>query len=140
MNRKDNWKENLAKYFAKCEARKFKWGEHDCVLAAAGAADVVYGTTIRKELKGLYTGKTGALKAINDMGNGSLWVAAHKYLQKLGFEHAPVGFVGAGDIIGAYNQDGREMMGIMEDYGTATFVGPDGLARLPSNVVAMRWV
>ena len=43
MKRLPDWPERLSAYVEACRAMPFVWGEHDCVLFAAGAVEAVTG-------------------------------------------------------------------------------------------------
>ena len=139
MNRLDTWETKLEKYLLKNNNRRFKWGKFDCVIFAAGAFKAVHGTNPLDKLEKPYTGKTGGLKLIQQLGEGSLWQAADGVLAQLGFERSNPSFAQPGDLVGAYNHENLEMLGVMEDYGTCTFASEEGLARLPLAQVKVRW-
>lgn len=139
MNRVEGWEDKLAKYLEKCAKKHFAWGKFDCAIFAAGAFKAVYGTNPLGLLEKQYEGKTGGLKLISKLGEGSLWSACDGVLEKCNMARANRNFCEPGDIVGAYNHEELEMLGVMEDYGTCTFASREGLVRLPLVEVKVRW-
>ena len=139
MQRVKNWEQKLEDYLAKQSNRAFHWGKFDCVLMASGALKKIYGTNPLDLMETRYTSKTSGLKAISELGEGSLWAATDVILKKYGFERTAINYAEHGDVIGALNHEGLEMVGIMEDPGTCTFASEQGLARLPITEIKVRW-
>lgn len=56
----------LHKYFRDQIGRPFKFGEHDCLLVALGALDIISGKNLRQEYSGLWHDKKSAYKYAED--------------------------------------------------------------------------
>ena len=138
MNRHDDWDMRLSLYIATAATHIFKWGKHDCVHFAAGAFNAVYDHN-PIDILPKYRTRLGAYRIINSINSDGLWAATDLYLKPYDMKRLPQMFAEHGDIVGAYNHEGLEMMGVMEDGGTATFAGPKGLVRKRLGDVEVRW-
>lgn len=138
MNRKPDWEKALWAYINEASAKSFVYGKHDCVQFAAGAFEAMYGVDPLSDLEN-YKSARRAYQLIKKKGDGSLWLAADALLAEYGMQREPTMFANKGDIVGSYNHEGMEMMGIMEDAGTCTFAAPTGVYRKHLGDVEVRW-
>lgn len=91
--RTGDWEQALAAYFAACERKPYAWGEHDCVLFAAGAVLAVTGEDPAAAIRGRYRSKAGAARLLRELGAGTLEAT----LDSL-FPERPVAFARRGDL------------------------------------------
>lgn len=93
MPRLEEWQEPFFAYIDASRTAAFAWGVHDCCLFAAGAVDVLTGSTLAAQLRLCYTDEASALAYIASFG--SLEAAVSSWL---GPSRAP-NFAGPGDIV-----------------------------------------
>lgn len=72
MMRLPDWEERLSAYVASVRRRPFAWGEHDCILFAAAAAEAVTGEDVAAGYRGKYRDKAGAAAILQAQGAGTL--------------------------------------------------------------------
>jgi hypothetical protein len=70
--RKGDWERALSAYLAACEALPYAWGEHDCLMFAAGAELAMTGEDPAADIRGRYCSKWSAAELLRDLGHGSL--------------------------------------------------------------------
>jgi len=58
--RVNNWEQILADYLQSSQNIQFEWGQNDCALWASTFADLVNGTSIAEDWRGLYGDEEGA--------------------------------------------------------------------------------
>lgn len=90
--RRGDWEQAFAAYLAGCEGRPYAWGEHDCLLFAAGAAIAITGEDPAAHVRGRYRSKRGALRVLRELGHGSLEAAIDAR-----YPETPIGFARRGD-------------------------------------------
>lgn len=61
-----DWDRRLVQYLADVEGRRFKWGEFDCCLFAAGAVDTQTGSCFLENFWHTYDTRFGACRIIRD--------------------------------------------------------------------------
>jgi hypothetical protein len=66
------WEQALADYIAIKRHEPFEYGVNDCCLFAAGAVVEITGEDPMSEFRGKYDSLKGSLKAIKDIGAGTL--------------------------------------------------------------------
>ena len=66
MNRLEDWPERLAAYVDARRSALFVWGEHDCVLFAAGAIEAITGVDVAADARGGYSTGPQALRWLDD--------------------------------------------------------------------------
>lgn len=90
--RTGDWERTLAAYLEECEARPHAYGQHDCLLFAAGAEFAMTGHDPAAEIRGRYRSQAGAVRVLRERGYASLVEAidAHK-------REVPIGFARRGD-------------------------------------------
>lgn len=72
MTRLPDWEARLAAYVASVRDRPFEWGEHDCILFCAAAADAMTGVDIAAGYRGKYHSRRGAASILKKQGKGTL--------------------------------------------------------------------
>ena len=87
------WRKDLADYLTSVSSRTLVYGQHDCVLFAAGAAGVQLGEDLVGKWRGTYTDLRTGLKALRRAGY-------EDYLEivRERFAPVPVAFGQEGDI------------------------------------------
>ena len=68
MVRREDWPLRLNAWLDSARERAFKWGAHDCVMAAADAVRMMTGEDPAKAYRGLYTSKREAVVLLADHG------------------------------------------------------------------------
>jgi len=123
--------EALHAYAASHMRTPFAWGEHDCVLFAAGAVQAQTGLDRLAGYRGRWTSARGAARVLASLGG--LQAAVDSVLTPI----APA-MAQRGDVAGWLDQDGRLQLAIVE--GDAV-MGPGlaGLERLPRSVMIRAW-
>lgn len=102
-----NWRSRLSAYVGGCLHLPFSWGEHDCVLFAAGGVEAMTGIDLAEGFRGHYATSIGAKRALRNAGHKELdhLVAAH-------FPEVPPALASEGDIAVLWNAD-RQMLGLI---------------------------
>ena len=133
--RKQDWETSLYKYIKKVELKTFKYGQHDCIKFSAGAFFAVTGLNA---LDGIpkYANAKSALELLNEYGG--VFKATNTALLKHPVEVKDVTYAITGDIVGLYNQDQEETVGVVYDMGSIAVVGKKGLEFLPLRPTAVR--
>ena len=72
MKRLPDWEERLSVFIAENHTRPFCWGEWDCILFAAAAAEAMTGEDIAAAYRGKYHDKAGAAAILKAQGQGTL--------------------------------------------------------------------
>lgn len=132
MVRKENWPLLLGEYLNECRKKPFVWGEHDCILFAAKAIEVITGENLYNSYLG-YTDEKGAQEVLQAHGGLSAIVRSHLGEGEKNFKMAH-----RGDL--ALMKLGRETIGIVDDTGERiACVGPNGLVRMPLRTAWRIW-
>lgn len=72
MIRKTNWEEELSDYIASKRDEPFEYGVNDCCMFAAGAVEAMTGENPMEEFVGSYKTLAGSVRALKNIGEGSL--------------------------------------------------------------------
>lgn len=72
MQRLPNWEERLSAYIQSVYTRPFRFGQHDCILFSASAAEAMTGVDIAADFRGRYQDKKGAAAILKSQGEGTL--------------------------------------------------------------------
>jgi hypothetical protein len=119
-----NWETRLAAYLTERGGMAFAYGANDCALFAAGAVEAITGNDPAQAFRGAYKSKTGSLRALRDIGAGTLLETIDGL-----FEAKPPAFAQRGDLV--WN---GESVGVCIG-AVAAFVGEtdgiDGLVLVP---------
>lgn len=94
MSRLPDWEERLHAYLVSVFDRAFEWGQHDCGLFVCAAAEAVTGIDRAADLRGQYSTREGASRALKEIGSGTLLRTMNAR-----FTPKPVGMAHRGDIV-----------------------------------------
>lgn len=95
ITRKPHWEESFSIYIANAREQRFKWGENDCAVFAAGAIKAVTGTDLLPGFVGQYGNVREAVKWLRANGYESF---QHAVSDRLGEPVHPAK-AGRGDIV-----------------------------------------
>lgn len=123
--RKKDWRERLHSKLRELQQKPFAWGYNDCVTFAADCAEVMTGEDPIKDIRGTWSNKREALKAMKDYsGSAKLVDCCNKML-----ESKPIVFASVGDVIVCDGENGQFVAVVVGH----TAVGPTstGLQHVP---------
>ncbi len=126
--RVSDWETRLADYLAGMAGAEFRFGAADCALFAAGAVLAMTGNDPAAAFRGKYRSQAGAIRALRQIGAGSLEATIDAL-----FVEKPVGFALRGDLV---MHDGA--VGVCIG-GDALFVGEEGGAPGMIRVPRSQW-
>jgi hypothetical protein len=122
--RVEGWDVALGQFVSSRLDTPFEWGNHDCCLFAADAAQVVTGRDFAAEVRGTYTSERSAARKIKE------WGGLDKYVSSLLGDPIPSRTAKRGDVV-MMHQDGQlPALGVCMG-AKAAFAGPDGITWLP---------
>ena len=130
-----DWNTRLNKYIKAVELKKFKYGSHDCIKFSAGAFHAVTGLNALDGIAN-YSDAKSAMDLLNDYGG--VFSATDTALREHPVEVKKPTLAITGDIVGLYNQDGDETVGVVYDMGSIAVVGKKGLEFVPLAKNAVR--
>lgn len=113
------WEEALSNYIATKRHEPFDYGVNDCCLFAAGAVEAITGEDPMSEFRGKYDSLKGSIKALKDIGAGTLEATMDNK-----FPEVEIGHAQRGDLA-FFNDSVGVVVG-----GFAYFVSDDGLERI----------
>jgi hypothetical protein len=122
------WEESLSDYIVNKRHEPFEYGTNDCCLFAAGAVEAITGEDPMSEFRGQYDSLKTSLKAIKDIGAGTL-----EATMDAKFPEVSIGYAQRGDL--AFFDDS---IGVVMG-GFAYFVSDDGLERIPRELWNKCW-
>lgn len=123
------WEAALSAYLAAQRGKPFAHGAHDCALFAAGAVLAMTGSDPAADFRGAYRSIAGSVRALKDIGAGSLEATIDAI-----FPVIPAGIARRGDLVWHDGSVGVCMGGI------AFFVGHEGDAVGLVMVPRAEWV
>lgn len=82
MTRLPDWEERLGAYIASVRDRPHVWGEHDCILHGASAAEAQTGVDIAEAYRGKYADRKSAAAILKAQGKGTLLRTLNATLSK----------------------------------------------------------
>ena len=121
------WEDALSNYIATKRHEPFEYGVNDCCLFAAGAVEAITTEDPMPEFRGQYDSLKGSLKAIKDIGAGTLEATMDSKFPEVAIGHAQRGDLAFDDSIGV----------VMGSF--AYFVSDDGLERIPRDMWDKCW-
>ena len=130
-----DWQERLEKYIERVGLTKFRYGSHDCIKFSAGAFKMITGLDAMKGVEDY--SKAIQAKALLEK-YGGVFEAVNTALLKHPVEEKNVTLAITGDIVGLYNQDNEETVGVVYDMGSIAVVGKKGLEFIPLHSNAVR--
>ena len=122
------WEDALSNYIATKRHEPFEYGVNDCCLFAAGAVEAITTEDPMPEFRGQYDSLKGSLKAIKDIGAGTLEATMDSKFPEVAIGHAQ-----RGDL--AFFDDSIGV--VMGSF--AYFVSDDGLERIPRDMWDKCW-
>jgi hypothetical protein len=122
------WEDALVNYIIIKRDEPFEYGVNDCCLFAAGAVEAITGEDPMSEFRGKYDSLKTSLKAIKDIGDGTLEATLDGK-----FPEVSIGYAQRGDL--AFFDDS---IGVVMG-GFAYFVSDDGLERIPRDMWNKCW-
>lgn len=122
------WEDALVNYIIIKRDEPFEYGVNDCCLFAAGAVEAITGEDPMSEFRGKYDSLKGSIKAIKDIGAGTLEATLDGK-----FPEVSIGYAQRGDL--AFFDDS---IGVVMG-GFAYFVSDDGLERIPREMWNKCW-
>ena len=122
------WENALAEYIAAKRHEPFEYGINDCSLFAAGAVEAITGEDPMAEFRGKYDSLKTSLKAIKDIGSGTLETTLDGK-----FQEVEIGQAQRGDLAFVDGSVGVVMGGF------AYFVSDDGLERINRSLWDKCW-
>jgi hypothetical protein len=122
------WEDALSNYIATKRHEPFEYGVNDCCLFAAGAVEAITTEDPMPEFRGQYDSLKGSLKAIKDIGAGTLEATMDSKFPEVAIGHAQ-----RGDL--AFFDDSIGV--VMGSF--AYFVSDDGLERIPRDMWNKCW-
>lgn len=128
MIRKTTWEAELSDYISSKRGEPFEYGVNDCCMFAAGAVEAMTGVDPMEEFRGSYSDLRGSLKALKDIGEGSLEATLDSK-----FEEVEIGRAQRGDLAFFDNS-----VGVVSG-SFAYFVSDDGLERVPREFWEKCW-
>ena len=131
--RKEDWPEILAKAVAAANDVPFAWGSQDCCLFAANVVLAITDEDYAAEFRGHYSTATGATKALQRYGMGSIRKTIDA---KFGSSLPPL-MARRGDLLLAMTSRG-ESLGVSMG-ATSAFKSPSGVAMLRLDACLCCW-
>jgi hypothetical protein len=122
------WEEALSNYIITKRHEPFEYGVNDCCLFAAGAVEAITGEDPMSEFRGKYDSLKTSLKAIKDIGAGTLEATMDGKFPEVAIGHAQ-----RGDLA-FFNDSVGVVVG-----GFAYFVSDDGLERINRSFWGKCW-
>lgn len=133
MIRLPDWPDALLDYVNERSSAPFKYGTHDCVMFAIGAADRMMGTSLRDRLKVKWRGPKTALRALEAYGGNDLGAAVDEFLEGYNFPEVGRSYAQRGDVALIEADDltgyGTGLAVVMQGHHIAPHVS-GGLARV----------
>lgn len=132
MTRVQGWEKALFNLTVERHARAHEWGVHDCALFAADCVRVMTGADPMADIRGTYTTRIGAARAIKKLGVDTLAEAVTLQLPSIVPSMAQ-----RGDVVLCNGSDG-EFLAIVQGI---TAVGPSrrGLIHVPVSQALAAW-
>jgi hypothetical protein len=122
------WEDALSEYITTKRDEPFEYGLNDCCLFAAGAVEAITGEDPMPEFRGKYDSLKTSIKAINEIGAGTLESTMDGKFPEVAISHAQ-----RGDLA-FFNDSVGVVMG-----GFAYFVSDDGLERINRSLWNKCW-
>jgi hypothetical protein len=135
-----DWQKRLSEYIVRCTYTPFQYGSQDCGLFVAGAIEAMTGVDVAAQLRGRYTTRTTAFKAIGRMCGQPTMAAAADHLARIhGFQEVQVPFAQRGDAVQIRNAR-LASLGLVAMHGTEILMPyDDGLLRMPLTYATRAW-
>ena len=122
------WEDALVNYIIAKRQEPFEYGVNDCCMFAAGAVEAITGEDPMSEFRGKYDSLKTSLKAIKDIGAGTLEATMDGKFPEVAISHAQRGDLAFFD----------DSVGVVMG-GFAYFVSDDGLERINRSLWDKCW-
>jgi hypothetical protein len=137
--RKQDWQSRFAKFLEERQNMPFKWGQQDCIIFAARAAQAMTGYNFvaenKREGRG-YKTRAQAEAMLDEHFKGKI---QNVFTFFLGKPRKDIGFAQRGDIVLIKNR-GEFAGGVIDNTGRSIVcAGPRGLMRLKKAEALMYW-
>lgn len=93
MGRLADWPDRLNAHIEKWRNRKFRWGTSDCSMFVLQAEKAMCGESRFQDFVGVYSSSKGSIKALEDIGEGSLEATLDARLESISIKRAMRGDV-----------------------------------------------
>ncbi len=117
-----DWEVRLDKYIHECANKDYSWGEHDCVLFAAGCIYAMTGIDLGKPFRGKYKTKRGAIGILKRRFGGGLEILCEKMAQKHKWLEVRTTMAQRGSVVLFEDETGGTVVGIVGLSGTKAFI------------------
>lgn len=132
MKRFENWPSRLAAAIEASRGRAFSWGEHDCLLFAAGVVRELTGVDLAADWRGRYDSKAKAAHYLAELGGLDTVVT-----RALGAPRPFVTLAQRGDVVMVQTDEGPAL-GICNG-ASAACAGRAGLVSKPMGEWLLVW-
>jgi hypothetical protein len=139
LQRLPDWQSRLSEYVIEHAQEHFRYGVLDCGIFVAGAIASMTGVDVAAGLRGKYSNRREAFRAIAALcGTATIEAVADHLAAQFGIDEIGITFAGRGDVV----QLGRgraSKLGLVAMHGTEILVpAANGLLRLPLTAHATR--
>ena len=137
--RQNQWDKKLTAYLKQLAREEFVWGKNDCALFVANCLEILTGVDYAKDYRNLYTTEEGAIKALQDIGQGSLKKTFAHLANSKGWKPVKPSFAQRGDMV-LFVLEGNHTMGIVHLDGlNIVALGEQGLITRPLEEAQIIW-
>jgi hypothetical protein len=128
MIRHSTWEQSLSDYISSKREDPFEYGVNDCCMFAAGSVEAITGVDPMSEFRGHYDSLKGSIRAIKEIGAGTLGDTLDGKFPRISISHAQ-----RGDLAFFEGSVGVVMGGF------AYFASDDGLERINRDLWDKCW-
>jgi hypothetical protein len=134
IERKHDWPERLAEFFADRADRAFVWGENDCCLFVCDAVVAMSGLDLAAAFRGQYSSERSAFQIFG----GDLEGFISRIADENAIAEIPVAFAQRGDV--ALFSHPLPTLGVIDMHGThVVSVGESGPVAIPLSECRKAW-
>ena len=139
--RVNRWPRFLAQALREMNTTEFKWGQHDCGLAACKVVEAITGTDPAADIRGTYDTKLHAEEMIESYtGQSGLAGLCEALAGAAGFPEISVKMAGRGDLVMHSGEEMGDVLGVVTMDGmTAQFAGRTGAVLTPVLSCSRAW-
>ncbi len=142
MTRPPDWQSRMAQALKTRRERPFAWGRHDCGLFACDIAEAISGVDLAAALRGRYSTRRGAFRALKSFAGGGIETAIEKIAKDHGCAEVPPLMAQRGDILLAevlvHSEVLEDSLGVCLGE-TAAFAAAQGFVQLPIAQARRAW-
>lgn len=133
MTRRADWRSRLTAYLVETGNRRFRPGQHDCVLWAAGAREAVTGDDPMRDWRGRYSTIEEGLQLALQHGCSEPWLQV-----VAGLDEVPPAYGQVGDLALLDGADGLPALGVVQGAGIYV-LHPRGVGLVPLTEARRVW-